>query len=791
MSSSVTRASLRRNRRQAARSGNRLAIVLGFVVLLFAFGVVAHEPVFGNGFGLQTAGAGAVIGIVIATLASLFGWRWYVTAAAAVLSYFALGGLIALPSTTIAGIVPSLQTLQLLIVQLANSWKDLLTLVPPAHPFIGPSVLPFASGIVAAIATTLLALGGRWLLALLPAALFAFIGAAWSVPYAPNELWWALGFAVVTGIWCAVNTAWDRADRGEDVVIGAEASAAARAAGGAASRTETGTGRLRQRQRVANAWWRRALGVAGALGIGVLIAAVLVPMWADGRARTVLREYVAPPLQVHDLPTPLEQFRHLSTDLIDEELFSVTDLPEGARVRIATMDEYDGVRWGIAPPVGEAPGFVQIGEVVASASEAVRPNGSLDYETSLIARQPVDRWVPTIGHIEHINVGDEAVANALFYDVNGQTALTTVTPPADLAIDVAGWVEPVWSESQLAGLPLGSAPVGTPQLVPEAVTALALTVTQTAASPLDRARALERYFRDTGYYANGIEYPSRPGHSAARIAQLLEGEQLIGDDEQYATAMALTATSLGMPARVVIGAYPEHYAEGTISLRGSDMHVWVEIQFDGVGWVPFDPTPPKDQVPQTEVPEPRSVPQPQVLQPPEPPQEPPQLPTDADDRDADDPLEAPVPFPWLIVGSGSALVLLLLIPLIGVPLVKILRRRRRRKSEGRDGVRGAWHEVTDAAVDSGLKLGTASTALEDAELLELQQPLDGAAVTLARQLGAAEFSGAHVSPESVREAWDAEAQVRRALFTDGRWARMRARWSWRTLRRRQRSTRKG
>ena len=28
------------------------------------------------------------------------------------------------------------------------------------------------------------------------------------------------------------------------------------------------------------------------------------------------------------------------------------------------------------------------------------------------------------------------------------------------------------------------------------------------------------------------------------------------------------------------------------------MHVWVEMEFEGIGWAVFDPTPDKDRVPQ-------------------------------------------------------------------------------------------------------------------------------------------------------------------------------------------------
>ena len=61
----------------------------------------------------------------------------------------------------------------------------------------------------------------------------------------------------------------------------------------------------------------------------------------------------------------------------------------------------------------------------------------------------------------------------------------------------------------------------------------------------------------------------------------------------------------------------------SVDVTGLDVAAWVEVDFQGVGWVPFDVTPTATEVPKTEVPQPQSQPQPQVRQPPRnaPPQE--------------------------------------------------------------------------------------------------------------------------------------------------------------------------
>ena len=86
---------------------------------------------------------------------------------------------------------------------------------------------------------------------------------------------------------------------------------------------------------------------------------------------------------------------------------------------------------------------------------------------------------------------------------------------------------------------------------------------------------------------------SQPGHGQRRLQDFLTARQLVGDDEQYAATFAVMANTLGYPTRVVLGATPE--ADGTV--KGIDVHAWGEVDLTGVGWVPFDVTPPKNRRP--------------------------------------------------------------------------------------------------------------------------------------------------------------------------------------------------
>lgn len=62
---------------------------------------------------------------------------------------------------------------------------------------------------------------------------------------------------------------------------------------------------------------------------------------------------------------------------------------------------------------------------------------------------------------------------------------------------------------------------------------------------------------------------------------------------QYATAAVMMLRYYGIPARYVEGfLIPEAAAAQTVELTGSDAHIWAEYYEDGLGWIPFEVTPP-------------------------------------------------------------------------------------------------------------------------------------------------------------------------------------------------------
>ncbi len=126
-----------------------------------------------------------------------------------------------------------------------------------------------------------------------------------------------------------------------------------------------------------------------------------------------------------------------------------------------------------------------------------------------------------------------------------------------------------------------------PQLDPR-VPALAAQVTEGAATPLDRALAIEAHLRSDYEYALDV----RPTAGVPPLEDFLFTTKR-GYCEYSATAMAILLRTVGIPSRMVSGFLRGEWNEygGYYLVRQAEAHTWVEAYFPGYGWVPFDPTP--------------------------------------------------------------------------------------------------------------------------------------------------------------------------------------------------------
>ncbi|RLP69115.1 transglutaminase domain-containing protein [Mycetocola reblochoni] len=684
-------------------------------VLLTLVASLGFVPVFGAA-ALAPALAGIGLGTAVALLASWRRWGVPLTLTAAAAGALLIGPAVVVPEQTLGGVFPSADALRTVLVGSVSSWRDVFTVQPPIVDPATVRVLPLVCTVVAALAGVGLAVSlspwgprrvPRLLLVLAPGlALYVFtacIGTA--EPFLPVPR--AIAVVALSVLWLSWSVHLPPAD----------AARPRPARGGSGRPASRGAPRLRRDGSPRSG--SRVLRMAGSLAAAAVVGAGAVLLLPDG-SRTVLRDQVVPPVQAREVPSPLAGFRAFTKDRADQELFRVRGGEPGGRIRLAAMTDFDGRVWALADP-GGARDVSGAFTVVGRRLPVVDPGpegGETTTTISLVDYEGI--WLPLPGRARTIDDHDASSGRSfplLRYSAADMSAVVVggVPPGAEYAVGAAD--APAVSDAQLDGVPVADIALPEPRNVPESVRETATRLAAGEEGAIARLRAIEHRLATTGYLSHGLpddSAPSRAGHGSDRVDELLSRSQMIGDEEQYASAFALMARTLGYPARVVMGFLPDASAEdgdgdgngdASTPVTGADVTAWVEVPFEGVGWVSFDPTPDDTEIPQDQKPEPQAEPQPQIRQPPRA-----DAPVDEllgsaqlDDRDEerdrrdDD---------WLVWLRAAGLVLALPAALAAVAAalaaVRAGRSWRRRRTGRPDRVAAAaWDELIDRGVELG------------------------------------------------------------------------------------------
>jgi hypothetical protein len=459
------------------------------------------------------------------------------------------------------------------------------------------------------------------------------------------------------------------------------------------------------------------------VGAALLVA---VPLTAGSTATSgaTLRGRLGALPDLTDLDSPLRSFRTYTKqtastqdNVNDKLLVTVTGAPRGSRLRLLTLDRYDGQSWTADnnTVTGTADDrFLRVDTRVETSTSGRRIRVQVGIEKAYRSA-----WVPTIGSLTSLRflyTDAETRRNELRYDVATSTAViplglrpgndyefTAVVPDDRLSRTMRPWPTPV--------LDVQDARAADP---------LIRRVLASPAPAMRKVFVLAGYLRANGRYSDGSgpgETQYRAGHDSNRLIRdfLLSGH-IVGDDEQYAAAMALLANRVGVPARVVVGAVvPENG-----KVRGADVQAWVELRVADGSWRTLPTSqfmghrPPRPGMPAA--PRPRMAAVPPVAEP----QEPPTAPEIALKKQARDRAHA---------SRRSFLVRLLpaLLPLavvLLVPVTKLVRRRvRRTRGRPSDRMAAAWTELVDHARDLGIPVRVHASRPAQARVLARAGPL--------------------------------------------------------------------
>ncbi|WP_084105103.1 transglutaminase-like domain-containing protein [Demequina sp. NBRC 110056] len=786
--------------RRRPLSPQQLLTGLATVVTMVAIAVATAWPIYGSAQVVVAAAVGTAIGCGTAILSWSLAWRWWQTALAAAALYLACVVPAAIPSmmTSPARVLEGIGTG---VIDIVAGWKRLLTIEVPAGDYQAVLVPFFLTVVVCTlVATVLVTRGGRAaslaVVPLLAMALFgAVLGTAATRPDAevgpftvPSPAHVALASAAV-----AVCAGWllarPRLARAE----------ALRQARGATATRQSGASR-------AVALRRHAVS-ASIVIVTVGIALAAAPLAGAFGAREVPRETIDPLVVLQQQPSPLSSYREwFRTGRFDEPLFSVSTEATVDRLRIATLDAYDGSTFHVSAgedaadfrrqPQTQSPdidvtieaGYEGVWVPLATAeagAPAFRGERAAALADSYYAAADLSAGVVVEGQdvqsVEGLRAGDsyaieaapQADLEAFAASSGGSSLLDEDAHPALVA-----WADAHASERS------GEALLGLIDLLRERG-----YVSHASRADADANAWMEALAARSPYVFHG----SRSGHSTARTEELfdalLEQEEragaaldadllvaAVGDDEQFATAAALLARHLGFESRVVIGVRLQGTeADAAVPpcdevCTGSNVTAWAEARPLGGTWAPLDATP-QFTTPPSLIEEGQT--------PPENPTEPEQVEADVIDPPTilsesvgeSTPETSVEDEPWLqtfaplLVAIASTVVgiALLLLPLAVLPLAKAIRRRRRRRAASPEvALVGAWAELVDRYVDAGVEVPSGLTRAELADVID--RPAAASVATAVDGAVFAEHPATRADSDAVWKVLDAErASLREEL----------------------------
>ena len=364
------------------------------------------------------------------------------------------------------------------------------------------------------------------------------------------------------------------------------------------------------------AWPGAALLLAGLLWFAPRRAAL--PVLALGTSAAVVATASAQVLgprsqwlNVDDMVGRQEQFRTLNTT---QSYGPITDRRTGATMleiasprpalwRMQVLERYGWRGWEVGggvmrerlPEPAAEPVTIEVTVRGLRDSQVVSPGRIVSVQASgKVDTMPGDaqRIIPQPRQDDVYRVQAEMVRV-------DPRALRRAPPPTHPALHYYTNLMHRWGGERLAGTlgEFGASPEVSPRLerfvqrVPEMgrVIETARRLGQGARSQYEVVERVERYlnsgeFRYSTEVERGIAFPVLDFLTRSRT----------GYCQHFAGAAALLLRLAGVPTRVVAGFATGRSEDGIYKVRDTDAHAWIEVYFEGVGWVPFDPTPAAD-----------------------------------------------------------------------------------------------------------------------------------------------------------------------------------------------------
>ncbi|QYH36535.1 transglutaminase-like domain-containing protein [Salinibacterium sp. M195] len=743
-----------------------VVVTSAIIWLTIALASAALWPIYRSA-ALVTLIIVSVIAGSLVALASLWRkWSFPTTSLAAIVVFLIIGVPLAVPSETQYGIVPTWPGLADLVLGVALGWKQVLTISLPVGSYqalLVPALVLVFGATVVSLSIAFRTKGPE--LSVIPSVVLFLAAVAFGPTYPDRPVTIAIALLVAV----ALALVWFRWRRRRDTVNALEAA------------MDT-AGEARRRREFGFAGARTAISAVIILAIAASAAVVVANALPPNSNRSVLRTAIVEPFDPRDYVSPLAGFRrYWQPSTANSVLFEVSGVPLGTRIRLATLDSYDGVVYAVGS-----------GRVSSESGSFARVPSRFDQ--SSVTGDPVAMtitiasyagvWLPTAGLFEEIDFTSDRASelrDSFYYNrVTGTAAVTERLESGD-SYSFEGILPAQPSNAEISSLTPGNADVPLIGVAPEELNEKLDEYVRGATDPGEQLVAMLAGLTTDGYVSHGVgvdEPASRSGHSADRVAELFAESRMIGDGEQYATAASIMANRLGFPTRVVLG-----FVTSDSQIRGNDVSAWIEVNTAEYGWVTIDPNPPLREIPDEDPDDIAQVARPQtVVQPPE-------IESDTLNRQSNpdseqalqpdlDPLLQAVLAVLRSIGWTLLVLGVIAAPFLLIVAAKVRRRLLRRRADSTlEQISGGWQEFEDSMLDHGYSPPVSGTRTEVAAVV--QKP---AAHDLAVQADRAIFSGADPKADEVDTFWTDVTELESQLHTGlSRWARFKTKISLRSL----------
>lgn len=800
-------------------------VVLGSTLLVAAYGSLA--PVW-------AAAAGAAVAIAVLFVLRRLGLPGWLAVPGIAVGVVLIGSLVVAPELREFGVLPSAAGMTTVLRGLLGGWRELLTVATPTGVSGALLVPPLLIGAVATGLAGWVAAGRRPETALAVPAGASLVFALFGDTVAGRGAVLLVGCgglvaAVSWVVWVGSRV------RRRQVARFSGAGGVRRPPTDLSPESRSRRGFAARRMAVATA----ALSVACSLGAVAALSAT--------PSRVALREVTQTATDPSGFVSPLSTFRAYTGDRADDIQMTATGLAPGARLRLAGLDAYDGRQFSVSDAAGP---FVRIGQSRPATTAAAE-----SATVSVVLQNYSGQFLPVPGPITELTfTGPRAAAVGadLRYSDAAATGLLPDGWRSGDSYTVVAQLPITPTAQQLAAAAVSPVTFPSAVVLPDALRSAVNRYIAGVSGAGAQVEAIRAGLVADGYFSHGgtDEELSAAGHGLDRMTKMVTAPAMVGDQEQYAALMALMVRSLGIPARVGVGfvvpqpdaadaaaagtdstagsgsalgsgaggsdnggsggvapagadpAARPSAATAAATIRGRDISAWVEVPFDGMGWVAFDPTPTADK-PQTDTQE-RSqterravaVESPPALQP----EQPESLDTDSAGQRTDGPdgndsgADSGSGWPLQLLAATSWLALVVALaatPIVLILAVKNARRRRRSAGTPREQITGGWEQLVAVAVDAGYRPTFWHTRTETAADLQAGGLLQ--VDWLAPAADAAEFApgadafaigAAAVTEENAKAYWR-EVDDRSAELLAGLplWRRWRARVSLASMRR--------